>query len=578
MMRNGMKRKHHKKWKIANKWRFVVVYLSLFATCTGVIAKFAQLQLFENDYLSAKSDQNTLRKQIVELPRGMITDREGRVLAVSVPVEAIWVDPKVIADKGGIAANREKWQTLATQLNLPLKALAEKIDANKTSRFLYLARQVQPETADNIRKLNISGIHYDKEFRRYYPSGETAAHLIGFTDIDGKGIEGIENSFDSWLQSQYGQNTVRRDRQGRLVERISSDDGKQAESLTLSIDERLQTILYNELSKAVTQNKAESGSAVLVDIRTGEILAMANSPAYNPNNRTTITQKLIRNRAITDTFEPGSTVKPLVIMAALQKGIVDENAIIDATPFFIKKHEIKDVGRYSKLSLEGILQKSSNVGVSRLALKMETNDLVDIYSRFGFGKSTNIGLVGEVSGNIGTKSRRWSDLERATYSFGYGLTSTPLQLAKVYATIGAMGVSRPLSIVKVDKPVKGEVVFPADITRKVVHLMESVALPGGGGTKAAVKGFRVAIKTGTAKKVGPAGKYVEKYIAYTAGIAPVSDPRFALVVVIDEPKAGQYYGGMVSAPVFSQIMGNVLRTMNVRPDALPDNSIVVINR
>ncbi|SPW29837.1 Peptidoglycan synthase FtsI precursor [Edwardsiella tarda] len=290
-------------------------------------------------------------------------------------------------------------------------------------------------------------------------------------------------------------------------------------------------------------------------------------------------QEAMRNRAITDIFEPGSTVKPMVVMTALQRGIVRENSVLNTLPYYVNGHEIKDVARYAELSITGILQKSSNVGVSKLALAMPSSALVETYSSFGFGKPTNLGLVGESSG-IYPNKQRWSDIERATFSFGYGLMVTPLQLARVYATIGSQGIYRPLSITKVDPPVPGERVFPAALVRSVIHMMESVALPGGGGVKAAVKGYRVAVKTGTAKKVGPDGRYVNKYIAYTAGIAPASNPQFALVVVINDPQAGKYYGGAVSAPVFGAIMGGVLRTMNVEPDALPtgDKSELVNNK
>ena len=318
---------------------------------------------------------------------------------------------------------------------------------------------------------------------------------------------------------------------------------------------------------------------MLVDVSTGEVLAMANSPSYNPNNLSGTPKDVMRNRTITDVFEPGSTVKPMVVMTALQRGVVRENTVLNTVPYRINGHEIKDVARYSELTLTGVLQKSSNVGVSKLALAMPSSALVDTYSRFGLGKATNLGLVGERSG-LYPQKQRWSDIERATFSFGYGLMVTPLQLARVYATIGSYGVYRPLSITKVDPPVPGERIFPEQLVRTVVHMMESVALPGGGGVKAAIKGYRIAIKTGTAKKVGPDGSYVNKYIAYTAGVAPASNPRFALVVVINDPQAGKYYGGAVSAPVFGAIMGGVLRTMNIEPDALAtgEKSEFVINQ
>ncbi|NKI75266.1 peptidoglycan glycosyltransferase FtsI [Dickeya sp. CFBP 2040] len=559
-------------------WRFALLCGGILLCMVGLMLRAAYLQVIAPDKLVREGDMRSLRVQEIPTARGMISDRAGRPLAVSVPVNAVWADPKDVNDHGGISLDT-RWKALADALEIPLDQIAAKVNANPNGRFVYLARQVNPAIGEYIHKLKLPGINLRQESRRYYPSGQVTSHLIGFTNIDGQGIEGIEKSFDRWLTGRPGERTVRKDRFGRVIEDISSVDSQAAHNLMLSIDERLQALVYRELNNAVAFNKAESGTAVLVDVNTGEVLAMANSPSYNPNNLTGTPTDVIRNRAITDIFEPGSTVKPMVVMTALQRNVVKENAVLNTLPYYINGHEIKDVARYSELTLAGVLQKSSNVGVSHLALAMPASALVDTYSRFGLGKATNLGLVGESLG-LYPNRQRWSDIERATFSFGYGLMVTPLQLARVYATIGSFGIYRPLSITKVDPPVPGERVFSEQIVRTVVHMMESVALPGGGGTKAAVKGYRIAIKTGTAKKVGPDGKYINKYIAYTAGVAPASNPRFALVVVINDPQAGKYYGGAVSAPVFGAIMGGVLRTMNIEPDALAtgEKSDFVINR
>lgn len=548
-------------------WRFALLCGCILLALAGLMLRVAYLQVINPDKLVREGDMRSLRVQQVPTARGMISDRSGRPLAVSVPVNAIWADPKDLLEHGGITTD-SRWKALSDALSIPLDQLAARINANPKGRFVYLARQVNPAIGDYIHKLKLPGIFLRQESRRYYPAGQVTAHLIGVTNIDSEGIEGVEKSFDRWLTGQPGERTVRKDRFGRVIEDISTVDSQAAHNLALSIDERLQALVYRELNNAVAFNKAESGTAVLVDVNTGEVLAMANSPSYNPNNLTGTTKDVMRNRAITDIFEPGSTVKPMVVMTALQRGVIRENSVLNTLPYFISGHQIKDVARYTELTLTGVLQKSSNVGVSKLALAMPSSALVDTYSRFGLGKATNLGLVGESSGLYPHK-QRWSDIERATFSFGYGLMVTPLQLARVYATIGSLGVLRPLSITKVDPPVAGERVFPEPLVRTVVHMMESVALPGGGGTKAAIKGYRIAIKTGTAKKVGPDGKYINKYIAYTAGVAPASHPRFALVVVINDPQGGKYYGGAVSAPVFGAIMGGVLRTMNIEPDALP---------
>ncbi|MFP1946037.1 peptidoglycan glycosyltransferase FtsI [Lonsdalea quercina] len=559
-------------------WRFALLCGGILICLVGLMLRTAYLQVIAPDKLVREGDMRSLRVQEVPTARGMISDRAGRPLAVSVPVNAIWADPKEVNDHGGITLDT-RWKALADALEMPLDQIATKVNANPNGRFVYLARQINPAIGEYIHKLKLPGINLRQESRRYYPSGPVTSHLIGFTNIDGQGIEGVEKSFDRWLTGQPGERTVRKDRFGRVIEDISSVDSQAAHNLMLSIDERLQALVYRELSNAVAFNKAESGTAVLVDVNTGEVLAMANSPSYNPNNLSGTSNDVIRNRAITDIFEPGSTVKPMVVMSALQRDVVKENSVLNTLPYYINGHEIKDVARYNELTLTGVLQKSSNVGVSRLSLAMPSSVLVDTYSRFGLGKPTNLGLVGESSG-LFPHRQRWADIERATFSFGYGLMVTPLQLARMYATIGSFGIYRPLSITKVDPPVPGERIFPDNIVRTVVHMMESVALPGGGGSKAAIKGYRIAIKTGTAKKVGPDGKYVNKYIAYTAGVAPASNPRFALVVVINDPQAGKYYGGAVSAPVFGAIMGGVLRTMNIEPDALAtgEKNEFVINR
>ncbi|MFP1952054.1 peptidoglycan glycosyltransferase FtsI [Lonsdalea quercina] len=559
-------------------WRFALLCGGILICLVGLMLRTAYLQVIAPDKLVREGDMRSLRVQEVPTARGMISDRAGRPLAVSVPVNAIWADPKEVNDHGGITLDT-RWKALADALEMPLDQIATKVNANPNGRFVYLARQINPAIGEYIHKLKLPGINLRQESRRYYPSGPVTSHLIGFTNIDGQGIEGVEKSFDRWLTGQPGERTVRKDRFGRVIEDISSVDSQAAHNLMLSIDERLQALVYRELSNAVAFNKAESGTAVLVDVNTGEVLAMANSPSYNPNNLSGTSNDVIRNRAITDIFEPGSTVKPMVVMSALQRNVVKENSVLNTLPYYINGHEIKDVARYNELTLTGVLQKSSNVGVSRLSLAMPSSVLVDTYSRFGLGKPTNLGLIGESSG-LFPHRQRWADIERATFSFGYGLMVTPLQLARMYATIGSFGIYRPLSITKVDPPVPGERIFPDSIVRTVVHMMESVALPGGGGSKAAIKGYRIAIKTGTAKKVGPDGKYVNKYIAYTAGVAPASNPRFALVVVINDPQAGKYYGGAVSAPVFGAIMGGVLRTMNIEPDALAtgEKNEFVINR
>ncbi|WP_145579917.1 peptidoglycan glycosyltransferase FtsI [Yersinia vastinensis] len=549
------------------QWRFGLLCSCILLSFLGLIVRVAWLQVIEPDPLVKEEDMRSVRVVATPNTRGMITDRNGHPLAVSVPVEAIWADPKSVLEKGGVGVS-VRWQALAQELNMPLDQLNGRIRQNPNARFVYLARQVEPDVAEYIQRLKLPGIAIKEESRRFYPSGDVAANLVGFTNIDDQGIEGVEKSFNSLLSGTAGSRVVRKDRFGRVVEDISSTDSHPGQNVELSIDERLQAETSHALTNAVMFNKADSGSAVVIDINTGEVLAMANYPTFNPNNRASTPEENFRNRAISDIFEPGSTVKPMVVMTALQRHLVKPDSVLDTHPYILSGHQIKDVGFYPALSLTGVLQKSSDVGVSRLALAMPASALMETYTSFGLGEPTQLGLTGESRGLMPHR-QRWSDLDRATFSFGYGLMVTPLQLARVYATIGSFGIYRPLSITKVDPPVLGQRVFPEVLVQQVEHMMESVALPGGGGVKAAVRGYRVAVKTGTAKKIGPNGQYIDKYVAYTVGVAPASQPRFALVVMINNPQGGKYYGGAVSAPVFSDIMGQILRTMNVEPDAIP---------
>ncbi|WAI18645.1 MAG: peptidoglycan glycosyltransferase FtsI [Buchnera aphidicola (Acyrthosiphon caraganae)] len=559
---------NEKKTKKTNyiNWRFFVLYSFVFLSLLILTLRVIFLQIINPNPLIIEGDHRTLRVQSFLDTRGIINDRAGYPLAVTVSVNAICADPSVILNTKNIKNNKH-WKDLSKTLSIPLKEFFFRIDAYKKSQFIYLARQISPEIAKYIKKLQLPGIFLLEESKRYYPFGKISAQLIGITNIDGIGIEGIEKSFNTFLTGKPGKRKIRKDNKGKIIENISLVNKSSSNNLTLSIDTKLQTIVYHKLNEAVEKNKADSGTAILIDIKTGEVLAMANSPTYNPNNTRYMIKKNVRNRAITDIFEPGSTVKPIVIMEALKLGIIQENSVINTKPFLVAKHQIKDVSYHDKLTITGILKKSSNVGVSRIALSMPFSKLLDSYIKFGLGQPTQLGLIGEKSGFFPTK-KKWSDLDKATFSFGYGLMVTPLQLARLYATIGSYGIYRPLSIIKINSPVYGKRIFPKKYVQKVIHMMESVAKPGGGGIRAAVKGYRVAIKTGTAKKVGIHGYYIKKYTAYTAGIAPASNPRFSLIIVIDNPKGKKYYGGAISAPVFSNIMKLILKKMNIKPDDL----------
>ena len=543
--------------------RYISALSLIFMGLIALGTQAAYVQIVNADSLMDEADKRSLRTQEIQFVRGSILDRNGQLLSVSVPMYSVVADPKFIFDENSLK-DKERWQKLAEALGISYGNLVKRVEKDPKSRFVYLSRQISPTLAQYVKDLKITGIVLKSEARRFYPRVEETAHLIGYTNIDGSGIEGIEKSFDSMLVGKSGSLTYRKDKFGNIVENISDVKKYDAQDVTLSIDEKLQSMVYREIKKAVAENKAESGTAVLVDVRTGEVLAMANAPSYNPNNRAGVKSELTRNRAITDTFEPGSTVKPFVVLTALQRGAVRRDEIINTGPLILNGHEVKDVAPRDRLSLDGILENSSNRGVSRLALRMPPNALMETYQSAGLGKPTDLGLIGEQSGLLNAHRARWSDIERANVAYGYGLNATPLQIARAYVTLGSFGIYRPLSITKVDPPVVGNRVFSEKITREVVNMMEKVAIKNG---RALVEGYRVGIKTGTAKKLEN-GRYVDKYVAYTAGIAPVSDPRYALVVLINDPKAGQYYGGAISAPVFSSIMSYALRTNNVAPDGV----------
>ncbi len=543
--------------------RYISVLSLILLGLIALVSQAAYVQIVNADSLIDEADKRSLRKQEIQFVRGSILDRNGQLLSVSVPMYSVVADPKFIFDENALK-DKERWQKLAEALGISYSNLVKRIEKDPKSRFVYLSRQISPTLAQYVKELKITGIVLKSEARRFYPRVEETAHLIGYTNIDGTGIEGIEKSFDSMLVGKSGSMTYRKDRFGNIVENISDVKKYDAQDVTLSIDEKLQSMVYREIKKAVTENKAESGTAVLVDVRTGEVLAMANAPSYNPNNRVGVKSELMRNRAITDTFEPGSTVKPFVVLTALQRGVVRRDEIINTGPLILNGHEVKDVAPRDQLSLDGILENSSNRGVSRLALRMPPSALMETYQNAGLGKPTDLGLIGEQSGLLNANRAHWSEIERANVAYGYGLNATPLQIARAYVTLGSFGIYRPLSITKVDPPVVGQRVFSEKITREVVNMMEKVAIKNG---RAMVEGYRVGIKTGTAKKLEN-GRYVDKYVAYTAGIAPITDPRYALVVLINDPKAGQYYGGAISAPVFSSIMSYALRSNNVPPDGV----------
>ncbi|BCV64999.1 peptidoglycan glycosyltransferase FtsI [Shewanella carassii] len=546
-------------------WRLQVVVAFVCLLFVSLVGRAAYIQVIEPEKLRHESDMRTLRTTSNQVQRGLITDRNGEMLAVSVPVRAVYADPKVVHDKDGFNDMR-RWRALADVLHEPLDDLLARVQSNPRKRFTYLKRQVTPAVAHYIEQLKLPGIYLKSESRRYYPAGEISAQLVGITNIDDVGIEGIENTYNSWLTGTPSKQKVRKSRDGRVVERLDIiQEGESPNDLVLSIDQRIQQLAYRELKRATEMNQATSGSVVVLDVHTGEVLAMVNTPSYNPNSRDNLQSHRMRNRALTDTFEPGSTVKPFVVVAALEAGIVKNDELIPTSPGWMRigGRQVRDVRNYGDMSLAKILIKSSNVGISKLALEMPVQQLLGTYQSMGLGNYSGINLTGESAGLVQDR-HRWSDFERATLSFGYGLTATPLQLARMYATLGSGGILYPVSILKLKQPPEGTRVIAPDVARDVINMLVGVTEKGGTGTRAHIEGYPVAGKSGTSRKA-IAGGYGDDYVALFAGVAPANNPRLAMVVVINEPKGDRYYGGVVAAPVFGKVMSGALQMLNVEP-------------
>lgn len=545
-------------------WRLYVVASLIILVFIGITSRAVFLQVIDSEQLRYQGDLRSKRTVVSQSHRGSIVDRHGMALAVSVPVEVVWAEPNVIHKNNGLDDKR-RWKALADVLDRPLEKLLSSVsDASK--RFVYLKRQISPAQAEYIRQLKIPGIYLKPSSRRYYPTGEVTSHVVGFTNIDDKGQNGIEKTYDDWLTGSPIKRKVRRARDGMVVERLNTvEEGENANDVVTSIDQRIQAIAYKELKTATEKYRATSGSLIVLDIKTGEVLAMANTPSYNPNNRRTMLPYKLRNRSISDSFEPGSTIKPLAAMMALDYGQFNVNSVIDTKPGYYRLggNTVRDSRNYGKVDVATIIAKSSNVGVSKLALSVPKEQLINSYYDLGFGSPTHITLPAESGGLLSTRSR-WSDFEIATLSFGYGLAVTPLQLAKAYAVIANEGRVNPISILKLEKAPEGEQVIDPAVAKAMLQMMEGVTKAGGTAVKARIGGYRVAGKTGTARKA-IAGGYGDDYVVSFAGIAPIDNPRLVTIVIINEPKGDKYYGGDVAAPVFAKVTTGALQLLNVAP-------------
>ena len=537
-----------------------------------LVWNFALLQVIPREeskkspeQLNKAGDARTLRKEAILASRGIVTDRNGKLLAVSTPIKNVVIDPQVF-DINDAAK-------LAKVLNLSKVKLVNKISAykkNVNKRFAYIKRKLPPHEAERIAELSLTGVFFQDDFQRFYPAGEVTSHIVGFTNIEGYGQEGLELSLDSWLRGEAGSKLYIKDRKGKVVKDLGYKSApKPGNNLSLSIDLRLQYLAYRELKTAVAAQKAKSGSAVILDVATGDILAMVNQPSYNPNDRSKLKPSHMRNRAVTDVIEPGSTVKPLTVLAALESGRYGPRSVVDTSPGWIMvgNKRLKDSSNHRKMNLEKIIQKSSQVGTVKLALDLQPGAVRDLFFRFGFGQSTGIGFPGESIGVLPNRTR-WAPIETATLSFGHGLSVTPLQLAQAYLTIASKGKFKNVSIIRNDEVTNSGQVVDAKYADQVLQMMKSVTQRGGTAPLAQINAYPTAGKTGTAHKVGKSGYEDHKYVAIFAGIAPVGDPNLVTVVVINEPSTeDHYYGGEAAAPVYASITEGALRLRNVPPYA-----------
>ena len=549
-------------------WRFRVV-VGLLGIMVGAICwRIIDLQVIDHDFLKGQGDARSVRHIPIPAHRGLITDRNGEPLAVSTPVTTLWANPKEMQ------LAKEKWPALAAALGQDAKLLGDRLDAQAGKEFIYLVRGLTPEQGQVVLDLKVPGVYGIEEFRRFYPAGDVTAHMVGFTDLDDHGREGVELAYDDWLAGVPGKRQVIKDRRGRLIKDVQvTKNAKAGKTLALSIDLRLQYLATRELRNAIQENDAKAGSLVIMDVKTGEVLAMVNSPTYNPNNRRTMVPAAMRNRAIIDVFEPGSTMKPISMTAALDSGRWKPTDKVEVYPgtLQIGKYTIRDVTKTEGpiLDLTGILINSSNVGMSKVAFDVGGEAIFRAMQRVGLGQYTGLGFPGERVGNL-PNYREWRKAETATLSYGYGLSVTALQLVHAYSALANNGRIVPLTILKTETPPEATQAIPEATAKTVQGMLQQVIEDPRGVFRARVPSYHVAGKSGTARKtaVGTKGYAENSYRSLFAGFGPMSNPRYAVVVVIDEPGKAGYYGGLVSAPVFSKVMSGTLRLMNVTPDNL----------
>jgi cell division protein FtsI (penicillin-binding protein 3) len=543
--------------------RNAIVLLFFMGGLVLLAARAVYLQVLSSDFLQSQGNARHLRLVKDNSHRGMILDRNGSPLAVSTPVDSVWAHPPTLAEARG------KWPRLAALLGMSTRDLARLLRKHDAREFMYLKRHVTPALAERVMALKIPGVDLTREYRRYYPLGAVAGHVIGFTNVDDQGQEGVELAYDSWLRAVPGAKRLLRDRQGTAVEVTESVVlPKPGADLVLSIDRRIQYLAYRELKAAVMEHQASAGSAIVLDARTGEVLALVNEPDFNPNNRAGLDSSTFRNRAVTDLFEPGSTLKPFTIACALDSGKFSSGSVIDTAPGVLQVGDrtIRDAHNYGVLTVAGVIEKSSNVGASKIALALNKKRIWEMLRSVGFGQPTGLQLPGAVPGLLNPPSS-WIPIEQASISFGYGISVTPMQLARAYLALANDGAALPVTLRLAETVAPGDRVISAKTARQLQSMLELAVSDVGTGKAAQVADYRVAGKTGTVRKLTASGYSEEKYVAWFAGFAPASSPRLVMVVAVDEPTRGGYFGGEVAAPVFGRVMTGALRLLDVPPDA-----------
>ena len=545
--------------------RRTFLFLCMTLAAVALVWRAVCLQVLDTEFLQSQADARHLR--VVSLPahRGKILDRNGEPLAISTPVESVWVNPQALGSE------QQRIPELTKLLSLDYDKVQRLLASRADREFIYLRRHISPGLASQVAALKIPGVYLQREYRRYYPGGEVTAHIIGFTNIDDSGQEGIELAYEEWLDGEPGAKRVVKDGNHKIIEDVESiRRPRPGKDLVLSIDRRIQYLAYRELKAVMKEHKARSASAVVLDIKNGEVIAMVNQPSFNPNKRQQLRSSSMRNRAVTDVFEPGSTMKPFIVASALESGRYQPETPVSTSPGWLRVgvNTVRDVHDYGQLDVSGVIRKSSNVGISKIALSLPADEIWTLLTELGFGAQTFSGFPGEASGLLSYHGD-WNAIETATLAYGYGVSVTPLQLAQAYAVLATGGIKRSVVFLRDSDVTEERRIMPAVIAQQVRNMLEQAAGPNGTAPLAQVPGYRVAGKTGTVKKSSAGGYSSNKYLAVFAGMAPASDPRFVMVVMVDEPANGKYYGGQVAAPVFSKVMAGALRLMAVPPDDVP---------